>query len=273
MRERVVVTVELYNSDCLIEMPRLIERGVKVGACITDEPYGVTDCPWDVLIPFAPVWSSLSELVERGRATVRFGTQPFTSLLIASNLQQFKYEWIWEKNRASNFLNAPNQPSKIHESVLVFGEGAILYNAQKTTGHEPVNFARRKANSSQAYGFHNEAINNAGDTTRQPKSIQYFRCVDNCSPERFHTNQKPVELMRFLVRTYTNEGDTILDFAMGSGTTGVACLREGRSFIGIENDDHYFKVATARIEREQGRPCDFPKRDAPHREHPLLAAL
>lgn len=253
------MSFEVIQGDALIEMPKLIERGVKVNASITDEPYEVTDSAWDVLIPLEPMWASLKSLVMRGGANVLFGSQPCTSIIIASNLQMFKHEWIWEKNRASNFLNAPNQPMKIHESIIVFGQGAITYNPQKTTGHEPVNFARRKANSSAAYGFHREAVNNAGDTTRNPKSIQYFRCVDNCSPERYHTNQKPVELMRYLVRTYTNEGDTVLDFACGSGSTGVACVIENRNFIGIEKDANYCAIAEARIKRASGIPCDIPK--------------
>jgi DNA modification methylase len=261
---------EVLHGEALTEMRRLIARGVKVQACITDEPYEVTDCVWDKAIPFKPMWKFLKRLVEPNRATVLFGTQPFTSALVMSNLQRFKYEIIWEKNRASNFLNAPNQPMKIHESILVFGDGELLYNPQKTTGHEPVNFARRKANSSPVYGFHKEATNNAGDTTRNPKSIQYFRCIDNCSPERYHENQKPAELMRYLVRTYSNEGDTILDFTCGSGSTGVACAIENRNFIGIEQDEHYAEIARARISRAQGQWAEIPKRIKADVHHPLF---
>lgn len=199
-----------------------------------------------------------------------FASQPFTSLLVASNLQQFKHEVIWEKNRASNFLNAPVQPMKIHESILVFGRGAITYNPQKTTGHEPVNFARRKANSSTVYGFHREAVNNAGDTTRNPKSIIYFPCVDNDSPDRFHPNQKPTELLRYLIRTYSNEGDTILDFTCGSGTTGVAAEIEKRNSILIDSDDYFCEVSRARIKRAQGIGCDIPRQLKPEKVLPLF---
>jgi site-specific DNA-methyltransferase (adenine-specific) len=261
---------EVVQGDALTEMRRLIERGVKVGLCLVDPPQQITAAAWDTMIALKPMWNCLKQLVMPDRARVVLANEPYASLLVASNLPMYRHEWIWSKNRASNFLNANFQPLKEHEPIKVFSQKKCLYKPEKTDGHAPVNFARRKANSSNLYNFHNEATNNAGATDRYPRSILYFDSVDNCSPERFHENQKPVDLLRYLIRTYSNEGDTVLDFTAGSFSTGVACMIENRNFIGIEQDGYFCEVGRARISRAQGIACDIPKRERPHKPTPLF---
>lgn len=261
---------EIIQGDCLVEMPKLIERGLIFDACITDPPQEITDCSWDVIIPLNPMWDCLKRLIRPDRAIVLMTNEPYGSLAVASNLQMFKHEWIWAKNRASNFLNAKVQPMKEHETIKVFCQQSPLYNPQKSESHTPVNFARRKANSSNVYGFHREAVNNAGTTDRYPRSILPFDCVDNCSSERYHENQKPVPLLRYLLRTYTNEGDTVLDFSCGSGSLGEACMIEKRNCVLIDKDAFNCEVATARSRRAQGIAADIPKSQKPDKFYPLF---
>jgi hypothetical protein len=261
---------EVIQGEALAEMSRLISRGVKVGMCLTDPPQEITSAEWDTMIPLEPMWDCLRHLVAPERATVLLTNEPYGSLAVASNLQEYRHEWIWAKNRASNFLTAKGQPLKEHETVKVFSQKPAYYKPEKTTGHEPVKFARRKAKSSNLYNFHNEAVNRAGNTDRLPRTIQYFDCVDNNSPERFHENQKPVELLRYLIRTYTDVGDTVLDFTAGSFSSGVACVLEGRNFIGIERDAELCAMGEAWMRRAQGEPCEMPRRTAKHTVTPMF---
>jgi len=261
---------EVINGEALEEMSRLIARGIKVGMCLTDPPQEITACEWDTMIPLQPMWDCLKRLVLPERAIALMTNEPYGSLAVASALQMFRHEWVWLKNRASNFLNAQVQPLKEHEDIKVFSQRPVYYKADKESGHAPVKFARRKANSSEAYNFHAEAVNNAGDTTRYPRSVLEFDCIDNCSQERIHVNQKPVPLLRYLINRYTDPGDTVLDFTAGSFSTGVACAIEGRNFIGIEQSAEYCAEGEKWIRRANGEAVERPVRRKRQIETPLF---
>lgn len=266
---------EVITGDCLTEMQRLIDSGVRFDAVITDPPYGTTACAWDSVIPFEPMWQTLKSLTYKTSPIVLFGSQPFTSALIMSNPKMFKYEWIWSKNRGSNFLTLQFQPMKEHENILCFCEGTSLYNAQMETrkgaGLERTKYSYSITNTGKRdilNGFEmNHARHNGNNVERYPSSIQKFNTETG-----LHPTQKPVDLLRYLVRTYTNEGDTVLDFTCGSGTTGVACAIEKRNFIGIELDPHYADIARARITRACGQYAEIPKRQNIEKELPLFGA-
>jgi site-specific DNA-methyltransferase (adenine-specific) len=214
-----------------------------------DPPYGTTACKWDSVIPFAPMWGQLKRIVKPNAAIVLTASQPFTSALVMSNVGMFRYEWIWEKTRGSNPYLAKFQPLRCHESVLVFSEGAARYYPQKVDGEEykiNKNSGGRVAKDTKT---NNKDFVGAINSGRFPRSVQTLK---NASSEMgLHATQKPVALMEYLIRTYTNPGETVLDFTMGSGTTGVAAANTGRRFIGIERDPGYFAIAQARIRTAQ----------------------
>jgi 16S rRNA G966 N2-methylase RsmD len=231
---------ELFLGDCLEKMAKLPSGCVDM--ILADPPYGTTACKWDSVIPLELMWEQLKRIIKANGAIVMTASQPFTTTLIASNMKMFKYEWIWEKSRCTGFLQAQYMPMKAHENVLVFvAAGKPTYNPQKTTGHTPTHCARGYGHA-PTFGKSKERNYKGGDTTRYPKTVQRFG-----NDRGFHPTQKPVALMEYLIKTYTNEGETVLDFVMGSGTTGVACHNLNRKFIGIERDPEYFKTATERI--------------------------
>jgi len=211
-----------------------------VDAVIADPPYGTTACKWDSVIPFKPMWEQLKRVIKPNGAIVLFGSQPFTTALIHSNLGEFHYTWIWDKARPSNPQLAKKQPLKTHEDVCVFYRKFPTYNPQ---GLVEIPEAGRKV--------HMPEPNSLGHCVRKPyvqTHTNYPKAILNIKAERgLHPTQKPVALMEYLIRTYTNEGETVLDFTMGSGTTGVACVNTNRNFIGIELDEGYFKIAQDRI--------------------------
>lgn len=255
--------ITLYQADCL-EAMRLIPDA-SIDACITDPPYGTTACSWDSVIPFAPMWAELKRIVKKNGAIVLFGSQPFTSALVMSNPQAFKYEWIWHKEQGVNFQLVKCQPLKVHESVCVFYSDPPTYNPQ---GVAPCFIT--KSNKRKAGGLGHMASERLRTVYSQtlcnyPESIQRFN-----REVGLHPTQKPVDLLRYLVRTYTNEGDIVLDFTCGSGTTGVACVIEKRSAVLIEQDAHYCEVSAARIKRAQGVACDIPKRVKQYAPTPLF---
>jgi DNA modification methylase len=231
----------LMLGDCLERMKE-IESGT-VDMILCDLPYGTTCCSWDAVIPFEPLWAEYERVIKPNGAIVLFGAQPFTAVLACSNLKLFKYEWIWEKPAATGFLNAKLQPLRAHENALVFYKSQPTYNAQKTYGHERKT-AKRKDIGSEHYGKQLN-IKSYDSTERYPRSVQVFSSDKQKS--NFHPTQKPVALCEFLIRTYTNDGETVLDNTMGSGTTGVACVNTGRHFIGIEKEEKYFEIAKERI--------------------------
>src|SRR5690554_5707166 len=239
---------ELYKGDCLELMRDLPDASVDMILC--DLPYGTTACKWDSVIPFEPLWEQYKRVAKKNAAIVLTAAQPFTTTLIASNIKMFKYCWVWEKSRKTGFLNAKKQPLRQTEDVCVFYEKQPKYNPQFTTGHEPTRSGSGAVKGDGVYrdGLFSEG--SKGKTDRYPTNIIRERSCHN-GYGRLHPTQKPVALMEYLIRTYTNEGDTVLDNCMGSGTTGVACANTGRNFIGIEMDACYFDIAKKRIESAQ----------------------
>jgi len=225
--------VRLMLGDCLERMKE-IDAG-SVDAVIADPPYGTTACKWDSVIPLEPMWEQLKRVIKPNGAIVMTASQPFTTTLIASNMKMFKYCWVWHKRTPANVGAARFQPLKTHEDIVVFGG---KYKPQMTKGK--MRMKGGKARSGVANGSLNPIYY---------KSDEYYptSVLDIKSERGLHPTQKPVALMEYLIKTYTNEGETVLDFTMGSGTTGVACVKTKRDFIGIELDEGYFKIAEQRI--------------------------
>ena len=247
--------INLMKGDCLELMKTIQDKSID--AIITDPPYGTTACKWDAVIPFEPMWKELNRIIKDNGAIVLFGSQPFTSSLIMSNPKMFKYEWIWEKTMTSNFCQAKYQPMKYHENILVFAKNKTKYNPIMEDRSD-IGKKRLKNNGKVISGRNNItkiiSFQKKPGEYRQynpnkiyPKSVQKFNSVPNCNGTKLHSTQKPEALLEYLVKTYTNENETVLDFTMGSGTTGVACKNLNRNFIGIEKDDKYFEIAKQRI--------------------------
>ena len=236
--------MNLMHGDCL-EMMNLIPDG-SVDMVLCDLPYGTTQNKWDAVIPFDQLWSEYKRVGKPNCAYVLTAAQPFTSAVVISNLSEFKYQWVWEKSRPTGHMNAKKQPLRNHEDVLVFYAAQPTYNPQFGKGKpNHVNSKPKVKSSSDNYGAQYEVVEEITDR-KYPKTVIQFPVL---SPtDVVHPTQKPVALMEYLIRTYTNEGDTVLDNTMGSGTTGVACVTTGRKFIGIERDDKYFAIAQRRIE-------------------------
>lgn len=235
--------LDLRLGDCLELLRSIPDCSVDLVAC--DPPYGTTRNAWDAVIALPAMWAELRRIVKPHGAIVLTASQPFASALVMSNPAWFRHEWIWTKNKATGHLNAKRAPMKAHESVLVFSCKAPAYYPQMTAGHKPVNAFYTRSNGSN-YGEGDQAAG-GGSTLRYPRSVQEFAVVNNDDPEKVHPTQKPLPLMEYLVRTYSQPGDTVLDFAMGSGTTGVACMTTARKFIGMEKDADYFQIASDRI--------------------------
>lgn len=239
--------ISLMQGDCLERMKEIPSGSVDMILC--DLPYGTTACKWDSVIPFEPMWEEYRRVTKKNAAIALTSCQPFTSALVMSNPKDFKYDWVWEKTAATGHLNAKKIPMRAHESVLIFSNGAPPYYPQMTTGHKrKVSTAQHKRSSklTDVYGRH--GLTGYDSTSRYPRSVQVF--ASDKQKSSLHPTQKPVSLMEYLIRTYTKDGETVLDNCMGSGTTGIACVRTGRSFIGIERDEGYFKIAQDRIEAE-----------------------
>jgi len=233
--------INLMQGDCL-ELMKTIPDG-SVDMVLTDPPYGTTTCTWDSVIPFEPMWEHLNRITKKNGAIVLTASQPFSSALVMSNPKMFKYEWVWRKPKGTGHLNAKRQPLRNHENVLVFYYEQVGYNPQKTQG-DPY----RCVNNAQYQGYGKQVdmvVTDNKDGKRYPVTVQEFSSNMRGS---LHPTQKPVALMEYLIRTYTNEGETVLDFTMGSGTTGVAAKNLDRDFIGIELDKDYYNIANKRIE-------------------------
>lgn len=261
----------LKQGDCLELMKSIPDKSIDMILC--DLPYGMTSCKWDSVIPFDLLWEQYERIIKDNRAIVLFGSQPFTSELIHSNIRNFKYEWIWEKQKASNFMSAKNQPLKYHENICVFSYGKHIYNPQKykvleldeimTYSKKQMKYMletrdydrfgkidKRKTvlnpkTNKDHLGNSIIRTRNADDGTRFPKSVIKINKSIN---KNVHPTQKPVALLEYLIKTYTNENEVVLDNCMGSGSTGIACLNTNRKFIGFELDEKYFEIAKNRIE-------------------------
>ena len=246
-----MVEYSLIEADCL-EAMRTLGPG-SVDAIICDPPYGTTACKWDAVIPFEPMWAEVWRVLKPNGVALFTASQPFTSALVMSQPKAFKYEWIWEKAVGSNFALMKYQPMKEHESVLVFSRKVHAYypimQARKGTGAKSVGFDRKGTQTGEATGsikWQGHTKDRYSAKVRNPSSVQFFN--NRAAGDRGdHPTQKPVALLSYLIRTYTRYGETVLDFTMGSGSTGVAAMWTGRDFIGIENDMDYFTVADGRI--------------------------
>lgn len=236
--------MELMLGDCLDRMKEIPDGSVDL--VLTDPPYGTTACKWDAVIPFEPMWEQVKRVLKKNGAAVFTASQPFTSALVMSNPKNFRYSLVWEKTTASGHLNAKKMPMRAHEDILVFYSSLPTYNPQKTQGHKRKVAANvdRAQKLSECYGSQS-GVTTYDATDRYPRSV--IKTSTDKQKSSMHPTQKPVALMEYLTRTYTNEGETVLDFAMGSGTTGVACVNTGRRFIGVERDPEYFRIATDRI--------------------------
>lgn len=246
---------QLYHGDCLEIMDKLIEQGIQTDMILCDLPYGTTQCKWDMVIPFDEMWKRLNSIIKKHGAICLFGSQPFTSELVHSNIKHFKHQWVWNKN-SCNPLNAKYQPLKITEEISIFtrrGERVLYYPIFIENAKDRTKEKATMQNTDLLGGFKNgfyKTEKNKKGTQRYPKNIinistQATECANS---KRVHPTQKPVELLEYLIKTYTQEGELVLDFTMGSGSTGVACMNTNRKFIGIELNEEYFNIAKNRIE-------------------------
>ena len=245
--------IDLYNGDCLEVMDELIARGVVVDAIITDPPYGTTACSWDSIIPFNDMWLRLNKLIKPNGAIVLFGSEPFSSALRMSNIKNYKYDWVWDKKRITAPFLAKKQPLRQHENISVFYKKQCTYNPQLTLKNTKKSFSEKEMKSGvvEVYNYMERKGKRNENEFGYPKTIlREIPVMTNMSKEKFlHPTYKPVLLMEYLIKTYTNENELVLDFTMGSGTTGVACKNLNRSFIGIEMDENYFTIASERINK------------------------
>lgn len=240
--------IKLILGDCLEEMIDISNGSIDL--VLTDPPYGTTACKWDTIIPFEPMWEQLKRVTKKNGAIVLFGSQPFTSALVMSNLKMFKYEWVWDKVKPTGMLNASHQPLRRHENIIVFCDGKTKYYPQKI--QNPKGIEKR---SLYKYQRENEGGESVGEIKQGGVSSNYEAdkllpvSIQSFSKENkpIHPTQKPIALMEYLIKTYTNEGEMILDFTMGSGSTGIGCKNLNRNFIGIELNPIYFKIADERI--------------------------
>ena len=248
--------MQLMHGDCLDLMAQIPDGSGDMIMC--DLPYGTTACKWDSVIPFEPLWAHYKRIIKRNGAIVLTASQPFTTALISSNMGMFKYCWYWEKSKGANFATTGFQPLRVIEDIIVFSHAAstftknnngIVYNAQKIQLDKPYTRDKSKdKNQSPTAPLWNQNFGVTEYTHAQPRNLLY---ASTDGDKRVHPTQKPVALMEYLNRPYTNEGETVLDNCMGSGTTGVACANTGRKFIGIEKDAGYFAIAQRRIEQAQ----------------------
>lgn len=227
---------QLYHGDCLQLLDGVPDASIDTVLC--DPPYGTTQNKWDSVIPLGPLWAALNRVTKEASAVVMTAAQPFTSQLGASNLSALRYSWVWEKTAATGHLNARRMPMKNHEDVLVFYRKQPTYNPQ---GLQDFNKVTRRGGNGGNFG--ESGKENYQEKTGYPRTVQKFKSES----KTVHPTQKPVPLFEYLIRTYTNEGDTVLDFTMGSGTTGVAAAKCGRKFVGMELDPKYYGIACQRI--------------------------
>jgi len=242
---------KLIKGDCLEEMEKLIEKGVKVDAIITDPPYGTTACKWDSVIPFEPMWERLNKLIKPNGAIVLFGSEPFSSALRMSNIKNYKYDWVWDKKIPSGMSYARYRPMQQTESLSVFtNNGAkTVYNPQMVKRDIAIKSGGTMYSETAPIKYKDKKYKKTY-THKQPVTTLYF---DKVRRGTVHPTQKPVPLMEYLIKTYTNEGETVLDFTMGSCSTGVAAVNTNRNFIGIELDDKYFETAQNRIKEASNK--------------------
>lgn len=236
----------MYNGDCIEVMKTLPEKSVDL--ILTDPPFGTTQNKWDSVIPFADLWGGYERVIKDNGAIVLFGQGLFSDELACSNKKMFRYRLVWEKTKAGGFLNARRMPLQAHEDILVFYKKLPTYNPQMSEGKPYVKKAVSNGDGKNYGKFDRVGKINVNEGTRFPRSVIKF---SNDNHNSLHPTQKPVDLLEYLIRTYTNEGDVVLDSCMGSGSTGVAALNCERKFIGIELDPNYFAIAEKRINKKE----------------------
>ncbi|WEG18657.1 site-specific DNA-methyltransferase [Alkalihalophilus pseudofirmus] len=230
---------KIYNMDCLEGMAMLPNKSVDMILC--DLPYGVTNQnKWDQIIPFDKLWEQYNRLIKDNGAIVLTAVKPFSSMLIMSNPKMYRYDIVWSKNKSTGFLNAKKMPLRAHEEILVFYKKLPTYNPQKTTGHKPANSYTKHTSDGTNYGKTKHGISGGGQTDRYPTSVWDIKVMNNDDPHKFHPTQKPIELFEKLIKTYSNEGELILDNCMGAGTTAAACIKTNRKYIGFEIEKEYY---------------------------------
>ena len=254
---------KLYNGDCLKVMDELINEGIKVDAIICDPPYGTTACKWDSIIPLDEMWERLNKLIKDNGVIALFGTQPFVTNLIYSNLDNYKYNWYWKKSKQNGFAHSKNKPMRIIEEICIFsnapmghrsqlGDKRMEYNPQgiKPNGKRKITESNHCGNTMGGEKGKSSRPNQVGveyeSYTNFPNDFLEYKSI--FGKQALHPTQKPTDLLEYLIKTYTNENEIVLDFTMGSGSTGVACMNTNRKFIGIELDESYFNIAKERIE-------------------------
>lgn len=243
----------IYNEDCIGKngMCRIPDKSIDMILC--DLPYGTTACKWDIIIPFDKLWEQYNRIIKDSGAILLFGIEPFSSYLRISNIKSYRYDWVWEKDRHANFLFANKQPLKKHENISVFYKKQPTYNPQMVKGkpnHKM--FFDDKENEIQYKEIMNQEVNlkqNKQDGLKYPSTVQFFKCLSR--GVNIHPTQKPVELLEYLIRTYTNEGEIVLDNCMGSGSTAIACINTNRQYIGFEKDNKYYDIAVNRIKEHK----------------------
>ena len=243
--------IDLIHGDCLIEMQNIPDKSIDMILC--DLPYGTTACKWDVVIPFEPLWREYKRIIKDRGCIALFGSEPFSSYLRMSNIKDYKYDWVWNKTKAGNFIQAKNMPILLHETISIFSDGIVIHKGQskKRMNYYPQDTIaiNEKWSRPRVYDSEHNYKRPSHKTDRIikekgfPNTVLFFNSVHNPP----HPTQKPVALLEYLIKTYTLENETVLDNCMGSGSTGVACINTNRNFIGIEKDPEYFKIAEKRI--------------------------
>lgn len=245
---------KLYKGDCLEVMEQLASDEVKFDLVLTDLPYGTSRCKWDSIIPLKDMWNSINQIVHERTAVLLFGIEPFSSHLRLTNLDNFKYDWIWSKKVGTNFFNANRTPLPSHEIISVFYKKKPVYNPQKRyVGIKYKKPITSQRDGGQVYDNIKERTPYIDDGYRFPLSVIEYKnnCGEVSQSKRVHPTQKPVELLEYLIKSYTNGGGAVLDFTMGSGSTGVACMNTGRKFTGIELEKEYYDIAVKRIKESK----------------------
>lgn len=246
--------INLYNGDCLEVMKDIPDESIDMILC--DLPYGVSACKWDTIISLEKLWEEYKRIIKKNSAIVLFGTEPFSSKVRTSNLEMYKYDWIWEKQRPSNFQLMNYQCGRIHENIMIFSYGYASY----VKGKDKMKYfpqkellEKEKNRIVKIYNNKNNFLNDYKNGEKGIKKTYKYKMPTsilkfNTESKKFHPTQKPIALLEYLIKTYTNEGDIVLDNCMGSGSTGVACINTNRAFVGIELDENYFNIAKERIE-------------------------
>lgn len=242
---------EILLGDCFDLMPNIADKSIDL--ICADLPYVTTNCKWDSILPLDKLWQEYKRIIKDNGCILLFAQTPFDKVLGSSNLEWLKYEWIWEKTQATGFLNAKKMPMKAHENILVFYKNLPTYNPQKTFGHKPINKYTKKAdvqNKTELYGNVTQDVSGGGETDRYPRSIQVFSSdkQKNKLDGTIHPTQKPLALIEYLIKTYTNEGDLVLDNVAGSGTVAIACEKLNRNYIVMEKEEEYYNIILKRID-------------------------